>query len=431
MKKLIPVITCVFIVCFMQTNLSAQQTGKPRSLFVVTDQKGFSNQPRIATVLKSLQVKADLSVLQGSEKRIITIPDFDNKTISVMLQEKTTMGQHGVIWKGMINDQTGSTVVLSIVGEVVTGNITFRNLKHYQIQYLSGGLHAINQIDQSKFKNEKQPIKPELKPGQPLHDGCSTDQGNIIDVMVVYTAAARTGAGGTAAMESTINLAVAEANQAYQNSQITQRLRLVHTEEVNYTESGDISTDLDRLHNGSDGFMDNVPGLRNTYAADEVSLITENGGGYCGLGYMMSNVSISFAEYAYCVVARDCATGYFSFVHELGHNMGADHDCVNANSAGPFSFNRDWINTSPSSHVTPWRTIMSYPTQPVATTRIQYFSNPGIKYGNDPMGGTCVGSTSLSTDNHQVLNKTAATVAGFRCSSAALKDKRQIRAGKR
>jgi dienelactone hydrolase len=51
-----------------------------------------------------------------------------------------------------------------------------------------------------------------------------------------------------------------------------------------YTEAGG-NTDLGRLQNPSDGFLDNVPTLRNQYGAAVVSLL---GNGYgCGRGYMM------------------------------------------------------------------------------------------------------------------------------------------------
>src|SRR3954451_16968829 len=101
-------------------------------------------------------------------------------------------------------------------------------------------------------------------------------------------------------------LAVAETNQSYLNSNINQKLRLAHVEEVSYTESGVFGTDLTRLQNGADSFMDNVQTLRNTFAADTVSLITETGDA-CGLGYFMSTVSNSFESSAYSVVRRSCA----------------------------------------------------------------------------------------------------------------------------
>lgn len=83
--------------------------------------------------------------------------------------------------------------------------------------------------------------------------------------MVVYTPAGRAAGGGTTAMNALINLAIAETNTAYLRSGVIPGLRLVHTEEIAYAESGNFSTDLSRLTNPSDGFMDNVHALRNGY----------------------------------------------------------------------------------------------------------------------------------------------------------------------
>ena len=50
--------------------------------------------------------------------------------------------------------------------------------------------------------------------------------------------------------------------------------------ELGYTES-DISTDLSRMVSASDGFLDQIPTLRNTYGADVVTLLGE---GYTSAG---------------------------------------------------------------------------------------------------------------------------------------------------
>ena len=73
-----------------------------------------------------------------------------------------------------------------------------------------------------------------------------------------------------------IDLAVAETNTAYTNSQITTQLRLVYKGEVNYVEVSNMDIDLDRLRQPADGYMDEIHALRNTYQADMVSLILEN-----------------------------------------------------------------------------------------------------------------------------------------------------------
>ena len=58
----------------------------------------------------------------------------------------------------------------------------------------------------------------------------SPDDGSLIEVLVVYTGAARGAAGGTTAMNTLINLAVSETNTGYGNSGVVQRIRLVQAE---------------------------------------------------------------------------------------------------------------------------------------------------------------------------------------------------------
>ncbi len=96
--------------------------------------------------------------------------------------------------------------------------------------------------------------------------------------MVAYTDDARAAAGGTAAIKATILTALNETNTSYANSGITTRLRLVHVQEYSYAETGDLFTDLNRFRNTTDAYFSTIHTLRNTYGADMVGLIVENGG---------------------------------------------------------------------------------------------------------------------------------------------------------
>jgi hypothetical protein len=164
----------------------------------------------------------------------------------------------------------------------------------------------------------------------------------------------------------------------------------------------------------TDGYMDNVHTLRNTYKADLVSLFVANGGAYCGMAYIMTTVATTFASNAFSVVDKDCATGYYSFGHEMGHNMGARHDrYVDGTDNSPYKYNHGYYY-SPGK----WRTVMAYndgcSAAGVSCTRIAYWSNPNKFYNGVAMG---VSSTSASAaDNRTTLNNTAYTVANFRAS---------------
>src|SRR6266542_2578540 len=228
----------------------------------------------------------------------------------------------------------------------------------------------------------------------------------VVDVMIVYTTAARIGAGGVPAMDTLIDLAVAEANIAYQNSLIPIALNLVFRGEVTYTETGNAATDLTRLQNANDGYMDAVHTWRNQYGADLVCLFTETMTTYAGLGFLMSNVSTNFSSYAFSVVRRVYAAGTYTFAHELGHNMGCAHDRQNSNSQGayPYSYGYRFVG---SDNVT-YRDIMAYP----PGTRIQYFSNPNVSFLGTPTG-VAAGATNAA-DNATTISNTAPTVASFR-----------------
>lgn len=220
--------------------------------------------------------------------------------------------------------------------------------------------------------------------------------------MIVYSDQAATAAGG--GIGAQVQYAVDRANLAYANSGIATRLRLVHSGPAGYSESGDFSTDLNRLTNVGDGYMNNVDALRNTYAADVVSLFIENAA-YCGLGYVYSDASTAFT-----VVNRGCSGGNLSLAHEVGHNFGALHDPYVDPDTIPYAYGHGYVYLPGL-----WRTVMAYDNQCVAAgsscTRIAYFSNPNVAYNGVATG------TAATHHNARVLNDRASTLANFRAAS--------------
>jgi len=150
-----------------------------------------------------------------------------------------------------------------------------------------------------------------------------------VDLLVVYTPAARDGAGGSEAIQSQIQAAVLEANLVLQNSRAHARLRLVHATKVDYVESQSVSNDLARLRNPSDGFLDEVPALRNQCAADLVCLVTETGNDWWYYGLQGPSAANAFS-----VIRRRYLTGGYYLPVALSFNFGCQLERPYADSVG-------------------------------------------------------------------------------------------------
>ena len=388
--------------------------------------------PDDPTIIRSRFVEPKFELLGGTDDTrssagVLVLNLFDDVTFTAMLETAESNPSGSLSWMGHLVGVEHGSVVLVVKNEVMVGSVNMPGA-FYRVSYVGDGVHAISEMNSAAFPPELEPI-----PVTPSDDELAealiapmADDGSTIDVLVVYTAAARGSVGGTPAMETMIDLAVTETNQSYASSGITQRLNLVHTAEVTYDESGfDWETTLHRLRNTSDTYMDNVHTLRDCYSADEVVLIVAGAPPYAGIAYLMTSVSTSFASWAFSVVSSSWATGYYTFAHELGHNMAAHHDWYVNNSTIPYTYNHGYVNSTGR-----WLTIMAYHTecsdQSFYCTRLGYWSNPNVLYGSDPMGvpaGTSkscnmgVPNPNCDADNHLVLNNTAYTVANFRSSS--------------
>ncbi len=235
--------------------------------------------------------------------------------------------------------------------------------------------------------------------------GC--DDGSVIDVMVVYTTDARIAAGGQTAIEIQIDLAIADANDAFANSLINTTLDLVHSEEVAYVESGDWTIDGPRLVAPSDGFLDSVHGLRDQYGADCVSLWvnTLNTG---GIGYFPDGSFQGIGASGFSMLRLDNAP-LLTFAHEIGHNFFCTHDRPNALDIPFADYSYGYVE--PGSQ---WRTIMATAATP---TIIPHFANPNVNWTGTNPGPTGIAEGQpLPSDTARTINELRTVVANFRAT---------------
>ena len=313
----------------------------------------------------------------------------------------------------------------TVVGNVHVGDRVYQ-LRFREIAASADGgdglpraSHEVREIDPSRFRDHgpgydefiRQEVRRDEK-SAPIGAASarsleiSRDDGTVVDVLVAYTTTTRAASGGTAAIIAQIELAVSEANLAFSNSGVLNRLRLVKTLEVDYAETGSSSTDLNRLRNRGDKFMDEIHAYRAAYGADIVSLIVERMDDACGIGFLMTNVTTAFASSAFNVVARGCATGIFTFAHEVGHNMGLRHDSFMDAGTTPFPDAHGYVDL-----VARFRTVMAYPdactTKGFSCRRVANFSNPDVLIQGAPSGALALANAV------RVLNETRTVASNF------------------
>ena len=336
-----------------------------------------------------------------SGRLFISLPD--GVSFEAVRDHQQEWGAGRFDWVGHADGDQGNSVVIGISGNSVAGAFNYQG-RLFKLEPRADGSHIVSEVETSDPAPELDPVAvADTLAGGTGSAGdaalAADGGGPVMDVLVAYTPSVQAQYGASGA-DALIIQAVAEANQAYANSGMTPRLNLVHTVLTGYTESGDMGTDLARLRSTSDGYMDELHALRDSYGADLVSLI-ENEPQYCGIAYRMASLSASFASSAFSVVHHSCATGYYSFAHELGHNQGAHHDHNNASGAiYPYAYGyQEPFNL--------FRTVMAYNCASNCT-RIKYFSNPDVLFNGQPTGQANYADNALAIDN------TAATVAAFR-----------------
>ena len=375
---------------------------------------------------------ARANVLRGATDSL-TLNLFDDVAFPATVQRIAPTSSGGYALFGRLDGVEFGTVTLVVNGDVLAGAI-HTPLATYAIRPAAGGVHVVSHVDRSKIRclaptgspathpvdsgaliggsDEPNPTAPGDDPDA-ARGATRADDGSVVDILFVYTPAARQDARGTAAIEAHIDLLIAEANRTFADSGVIQRLNLVHREEVAYTESETIPTDAFRLEDPTDGHLDEVLVLRDRIAADLVHLI--RAGPYGGWGQILSYTSVSTNESPPLLV----------FVHEIGHNMGLRHDRYNDRSNHPFPFSHGYVNQAAFEPGAPassrFATIMAYNAQcgdaGFFCPWLNRFSSPDLVYNGHPAGvpgDNWSQAASGPADARRSLNILGTAVANFR-----------------
>lgn len=242
------------------------------------------------------------------------------------------------------------------------------------------------------------------------------DDSASLKVLIVYTQEALNFAGSQAAMNNLVAQSITRANNASINSNLGMSFTLAHAELTTYVEDiAGSGTDLDRLRNKTDGYMDNVHTLRNTHNADFVhlfSFISDTG----GLGYVLNTLS-GREDLGFALSRVQQLSFTDTFIHELGHNMSASHASGQSVQPGPTAWS-DWPGNTwtagwrfQGNNGTYYTSIMAYNSgsswpDGIGSTNISYFSSPLLTFQGQPIGNAASGDNTRSLKTvKQVVSK--------------------------
>ncbi len=294
------------------------------------------------------------------------------------------------------------TLVKSKTG--VTGVIR-HGARLFWLRPMKDGKHLIVELDESKMPDEGNAPMPSGS-GAVLEKSSPTESaGNVvIDVFTVIMQRAVDAYDGD--MLALMQLAVAQANQSYINSDIGISLRLSAYQVTNYSSSNFLDLDMNRLMDPKDGYMDDSMVIREESFSDVVMLIDDYGrvieGDYlCGLAKQVG----STAATAVAAVNYRCIFNQ-TFAHELGHLQSARHNPENDSGQGPYSYAHGYRYTVDAAR---WRTLMAYPCVPWSSgcPVLNAWSNPDLRYNGVPMGD------AQSADNRRVLELTKQSISKY------------------
>lgn len=258
---------------------------------------------------------------------------------------------------------------------------------------------------------------------------------NTVDLVVGYTAGFAASLGGQSQALTRLNFLVDVTNQAYVNSQVDAHVRLVHALQVDYPDPTPNATALEELTGFRAPSTPITPApafsalraARNQYGGDLVSLVRkfntpENDG--CGIAWLIgggqSGIKASDEFFGYSVVSDgtdqdENGKSFFcreeTLAHEMGHNMGSQHDRDTATVDGklkygvyPYSF-----GYKAAAGAGNFYTVMAYGDS--GQTRYRVFSNPRSTYcGGYPCG------VAGQADNARSLAQTMPIIATFRAT---------------
>ncbi len=344
--------------------------------------KEFAGPADEATVrARPVSIRFDaLDEVSDRRANTITLNLFDDVDVVGVVErvERRTPERYTI--SGRLEGHKYSSFAVSRYDDVLVGG--FRSIRHgvIELRYSVTEGHFVQEVDESERafecgvgeegsseasgsqENGKEDRTsagrvpgrghPTSSADRPMDPPGSRDVGSttvisVIDILMLYSPEFRRGAGGCAGANALVNLDLAELNMALERSEVNARIRLAYSTEIDFhgPTFGSYQTSAALGHIGTDK---TVAALRDRYGADLVHMLTAaTGSGGVATGHRS-------------------AARYSASLHEIGHNLGMDH-------------NKGHIFTGASGT---WCTQLKCS----SATKILHFSNPNVYFDEAPTG---------------------------------------------
>ena len=377
-----------------------------------------------------------LAVTPGTVRIRIPLPNA--APITAALSRRTTIPYGRSSWDGVIEGIPGSHMVLAANAAAVAGSILIPEKGNFSLVPTADSKLRIRQTPShlplpcgtSSTPFTSSSPSPDLErfrraarlqdSSPPTPPPASTNAPVQLDLLVAYTSSALLGAGGLPGILAQIDASVAEANLAFQNSSIPITLRLTQAILTRFNESGRADRDLAVLthvmeevyekeeeeEEDEDGYygLGEVASARRSTHSDLVCLLVEGGDNTVGVGNQLWEPKPDFAPRALSVIQRGFLNHFQILAHEIGHNLGCQHERAATPSHGVFPYSHGYRLTLDGLH---YRTIMA--TLPGVT--LPNYSNPDVTFLGKPTGVDA--AESDGADNARTLRATAPIAAQF------------------
>ncbi|MBF0205659.1 MAG: hypothetical protein HQK53_02095 [Oligoflexia bacterium] len=420
-------------------------------IFIHTEPESENNRPLPRWVIRQRSMLLNPQIVLA-EKENISLNLFTDLSLTILKKKLNQRNKDDFTWIGKVSGDEVSTVVITVknkhlsaqidsksglfsikpVGEIhliseinpafdesagyideklskkkakkiittINKSITINNVNYSQTDDFLAPTLSTTQNDLYE-KTEKEETSESRDEG--------SESGNFIDLMIIYSSDV---ANASADIQAELTNNIEYANEVLAKSCVHTRLRLVHSEEINYEETGYSLLDLVCLTTPSLSYcgndlplMQNIHTLRDIYGADLVQFWVENNTDACGIGWTQVDQALGFS-----VKLHSC--GASSSIHEIGHNLSLSHDRYQSKVS---IYNYAASNGSAYGHVLTQlkvRDIMSYNTEcsdsNISCQRIGYFSNPQLIFNGAPLGIPGIADTVSR------LNITRTRVANYR-----------------